>query len=299
MRKKIVLVMVFAMLCLAVFAGCGNTNNEGENPGDKQEAKGTVTIGCVNWADDIAMSNLAAVILEDKMGYDVNITMADAAPVYTSLAAGNTDVFLDAWLPMTHKDYMDKYGENLVDMGVMYDNAVMGLVVPAYVDLDSVEDLKGNEAMFNSQIIGIDSGAGLMKATEIAIEEYDLDMTLVSGSGPTMTAALKKAIDANEPIVVTGWTPHWKFARWDLKILEDPKKIFGEEEKAHVVSRMGLAEDMPEVAEFFSNMTMTTDEVGDLMGAIEESGKDPLAVAREWMNNNPNLINKWLPEQYK
>jgi glycine betaine/proline transport system substrate-binding protein len=296
MKKKIVLLMVFAMLCLAVFAGCGNANNGGENPGTNQEAKGKVTIGCVNWAEDIAMSNLAAAILEDKMGYDVEIKMADAAPIYTSLAAGNTDVFLDAWLPLTHQDYMEEYGDKLVDLGISYDNAVMGLTVPAYVDIDSVEDLKGKEAMFNKQIIGIDSGAGLMKAAEVAIQEYNLDMTLISGSGPTMTAALKKAIDANQPIVVTGWTPHWKFARWDLKILDDPKKVFGEEEKIHILSRIGFAEDMPEVAEFFSNMTFTTDQIGDLTGAIEESDKDPLEVAREWMNNNPDLINKWLPE---
>ena len=76
------------------------------------------------------------------------------------------------------------------------------------------------------KITGIDPGAGIMEATEKAIEEYDLtDWDLVSGSSAAMTAALKKAYDKEEPIIVTGWTPHWKFAKYDLKYLEDPKGV--------------------------------------------------------------------------
>ena len=46
------------------------------------------------------------------------------------------------------------------------------------------------------KITGIDPGAGIMEATEKAIEEYGLDeYDLVSGSGAAMTASLKKAYD--------------------------------------------------------------------------------------------------------
>ena len=47
--------------------------------------------------------------------------------------------------------------------------------------------------------------------------------------------------------MVTGWTPHWKFARWDLKFLDDPKKVYGEAETINTIVRQGLKEDMPEV----------------------------------------------------
>lgn len=70
-----------------------------------------------------------------------------------------------------------------------------------------------------------------------------------------MTAALKKALDANEPVVVTGWSPHWKFARWDLKFLDDPKNSFGESEAAYKYVRKGLADDLPEVARFIHNVS--------------------------------------------
>lgn len=287
MRKKatatILAVLIFAM----GLAGCGGGSED-------SATKGTVKLAYVNWSEGIAMTNLAAAVLEDKMGYTVELTMADVAPVFTSVASGNTDAFLDVWLPITHKSYIEKYGDDIVDMGVSYENALLALVVPSYVEINSIEELNDNKDMFNGEIVGIDAGAGLMAAAESAIESYELDYKLLTGSGPVMTAALGKAIDANKPIVVTGWAPHWMFAKWDLKVLEDPKGIFGEIENIHKYSRIGLEEDMPEVAQFIKNFKMTEGELGELMGAIEEADGEPLDVARDWMNNNEDLINTWI-----
>ncbi|HHX94392.1 MAG TPA: glycine betaine ABC transporter substrate-binding protein [Clostridia bacterium] len=288
--KKILTVVLACTLLVFFAAGCANNGaSETQNGADK-----TIQLGYVNWAEGIAMTNLAEAILEDKMGYKVESTAADVAPLFTSLASGNTDAFLDCWLPLTHEDYMKEYGDKIDDLGYNYEGAIIGLVVPDYVEIDSIEQLNANKEAFNGQIIGIDSGAGIMRATERAIPEYGLEYELVTGSGPAMTAALGKAIDNKESIVVTGWTPHWKFARWDLKFLEDPKNIYGSSENIHTVTRKGFSEDMPEVAEFFRNMKFTDDQLGSLMGAVEEA-TDPLEAAREWMNENEELVNSWIP----
>lgn len=290
--KKILTLLLMGVVCLGLIAGCAS------GTGGDTTSKGTVKLGYVNWAEGIAMTNLAAVVLEDKMGYTVETTMADVAPLFTSLASGNTDAFLDGWLPVTHKSYMDKYGKDIEDLGYNYENAKIGLVVPAYVDVDSIEDLNQKKAEFDGKIIGIDSGAGIMKTTDTAITDYGLDYTLVPGSGPTMTAALKKAIDAKKPIIVTGWTPHWMFARWDLKFLSDPKKVYGEAEYIHTLARKGLSSDMPDVAQFLKNFKLTDDQLGDLMGAIADNeDKDPKDVARDWMNSHQDLIDGWIPSQ--
>lgn len=296
MMKKAIVLMLALLLAATALTGCANNNNgTTEDPGtDGPAAGGTVKLAYVNWAEGIAMTHLAAAVLEDKLGYTVNLTMADAAPVFTSVASGNTDAFLDVWLPVTHEEYLNQFGNDIVDMGIVYENALLGLVVPAYVDIDSIEDLNENKDLFGGQIIGIDAGAGLMSATERAIEEYGLDYKLITSSGPAMTAALGKAIDNNEAIVVTGWAPHWKFAKWDLKVLEDPKLALGEVENIHKYARKGLEEDMPEVATFIKNFRMTEAELGDLMGAIEEDGGEPLDIARSWMNEHEELVNSWL-----
>ncbi|OYP53002.1 glycine/betaine ABC transporter [Lachnotalea glycerini] len=210
------------------------------------------------------------------------------------MASGNTDAFLDVWLPVTHKEYMEKYGDDVVDLGVSYENARLGVVVPSYVEINSIEELNDNKDLFGGKIVGIDAGAGLMTAAENAIQEYGLEYDLLTGSGTTMTAALGKAIEANEPIVVTGWSPHWKFARWDLKFLEDPKGVFGEVENIHIITRKGLEEDQPKVVEFLKSFKLTESDLGDLMGAIEEDTREPLDVARDWMNAHDELVQGWM-----
>ncbi len=289
--KKLGGILLVGLLCLGLIAGCAQGAT-----GDTE--KQTVKLGYVNWAEGIAMTNLAAVVLEDKMGYEVEMTMADVAPLFTSLASGNTDAFLDSWLPVTHQSYWEEYGDKLEDLGVNFENARIGLVVPAYVDIDSIEDLNGAKSDFDGKIIGIDSGAGIMKTTDKAIEDYGLNYELVAGSDPTMAAALKKAIDSNDAIVVTGWSPHWMFAKWELKFLDDPKGTYGSAEEIHTLARKGLSEDMPDVAAFLKNFKMDDSTLGDLMGDIEEnSDQDVKEVARAWMNENENLINSWIPAQ--
>lgn len=284
--KRVLTVVLCLVLSLSILGGCSNKGGDS----DAKEVK----IGYVNWAEGIAMTNLVAVILEEKMDYKVTLNLADVAPVFTSVASGNTDIFLDCWLPVTHEDYMEEYGDKIDDLGISFENAFIGLVVPSYVDIDSIEQLNENKEQFGGQIIGIDAGAGIMKATETAITEYGLDFELLTGSGPTMTAALKKAIDANEPIVVTGWAPHWMFSKWDLKVLEDSEKIFGETESIHTITRKGLSEDMPEVTDFLKKFKLTDEELGDLMGAIEDDGNDPKEVAKTWMEENSELVDSWL-----
>ncbi len=150
---------------------------------------------------------------------------------------------------------------------------------------------------FNGKIIGIDPGAGLMQATEKAIEEYGLDYELVEGSGATMTASLKQAIDNNEWIVVTGWAPHWKFARYDLKFLEDPKGTYGQVETINTMVRLGLKEDMPEVYEVCDNFAWNSEQIGSAMGLAEDLGDD-VTAARQWVQENIELVNSWLPAGY-
>lgn len=292
--KKVLSTVFVGVLALGMLVGCdkGTTNTE------SKQTKGKLSIGYVNWADDIAMTNLVKAVLEDKMGYEVDMKQGEAGMVFTSLASGDMDVFLDGWLPVTHKDYMDKYGKDLEKLDTNFENAKIGLVVPEYMNINSIEELNEVKDKLDGQIIGIDPGAGIMKTTEKAIQEYGLDLELLEGSGATMAAMLKKSEDEKKPIVVTGWKPHWKFARWDLKFLEDPKKVYGEAENIYTITRKGFSKDMPEVTEFLNNFKVNDKQLGSLMGDIQDnSSKDPLEVAKEWIKKNEELVNSWIPKK--
>ncbi len=63
-----------------------------------------------------------------------------------------------------------------------------------------------------------------MEVTEELIKDYNLDYELTSSSEPAMITQIGEAVKNKEPIVAPLWSPHWIFAEYDLKFLEDPKK---------------------------------------------------------------------------
>ncbi len=259
----------------------------------KKASKGLVTLVYVEWSSEIASTNVVKTILEE-LGYKVEMLSVSAAAMWQAVASGDADAHVAAWLPSTHAHYFKAVKDKVEDLGANLEGTKIGLVVPAYVTINSIEELNANKDKFQSKIIGIDPGAGLMSKTEMVIEEYHLNFKLIEGSGATMAAALKEAIRNQQWIVVTGWTPHWKFSRWQLKYLEDPKKIYGEEEFIGTIVRKGLREDMPEVYHFLDNFHWTAADMEKVMIWNEEPNTTPEKNAQRWVNENPDKVEKWL-----
>ncbi|UXZ54874.1 glycine betaine ABC transporter substrate-binding protein [Halomonas sp. 7T] len=255
--------------------------------------KGTVNLAYVEWSSEVASTNVIAATLE-QAGFDVELTSLSAAAMFQALSSGDADAIVAAWLPTTHADYMERLGGNVEDLGMNLDGTKLGLVVPAYTDVDSIADLNDNADSFNGEIIGIDPGAGLMSITEEVVDTYDLGLNLRSGSGATMTAALSSAINNEEDIVVTAWTPHWMFARFDLKYLEDPENVYGGAEQIHTVVRKGLKDDMPEAYAILDAFEWTPEQMGEVMLMNQEDGSDPYENAQQWVEDNQDVVAQWL-----
>ncbi|HZK43687.1 MAG TPA: glycine betaine ABC transporter substrate-binding protein [Syntrophomonadaceae bacterium] len=299
MFKKQKSILLVSILTLFVFmlVGCGGGDATPDGDVANQE-KGKVEIVYVEWACANASTHVMADILENIMGYETELYSVAAAAIFQALANDEADATFTTWLPLTHGDYMKQVEGKVENLGSNYEGAKIGLVVPDYVEIDSIEELNGAKDKFDGKIIGIDPGAGIMKASNQALEDYNLDYEVMEGSDATMVVSLKEAIRDNEWIAVTGWSPHWKFAEWDLKYLEDPKKSFGEAETIDTVVRLGLKEDMPEVYELFNNFKWDDAAIGSAMNMIEEAG-DAKVGARKWVEENQDLVNSWLPEKYK
>lgn len=254
-------------------------------------AKQDVMILYPNWAEGIAITNLAQVILEDN-GYVVKTKRLEPGPIFTSLSRGDADIYMDAWLPHTHKDYWTKYGDKLEILGTVFDDGITGLVVPTYVDIDSIDELNENKDRFDGKIFGIAAGAGIHTNTGVAIEKYKLDYQQVSSSETTMLTALKRATARKEWIVVTGWKPHFMWAEYDLKTLKDPLGIYPKDE-IKVVSRRNFSQEKPEIAEFFSNFILDEDLLHELMFDVS-AYKDPSVGAKLFYKKHENLIQNWI-----
>lgn len=256
--------------------------------------KGSVELTYVEWSSEVASTNVIKTVLEQQ-GYEVKMTSVSASAMWQGVGSGDADGMVAAWLPSTHGHYLERMQDDVVDLGPNLEGTKIGLVVPAYVDVDSIAELNANAEKFDEEIIGIDPGAGIMSKTEKAMEEYGMDdMELVAGSGATMTAALKDAIKNHEAVVVTGWTPHWKFARFDLKYLDDPKKVFGGAEKIHTIVREGLKEEMPEVYRILDGFHWSPADMQQVMIWNREEDAEPAETAARWVEENPEKVNAWM-----
>ncbi len=285
MKKNILSTCMLLALTLA-FIGC-------------QQQPKSVELVYVEWATEVASTNVVRAVLQEEMGYNVDITSVSAAAMWQAVATGDADGMVAAWLPTTHADYLARTQDRLEVLGSNLDGTRIGLVVPSYVEIDSISQLAEYADKFNGRIVGIDPGAGIMQKTEVALETYDLEdeIELVEGSGATMTAELANSIKNKQWVVITGWTPHWKFAKWDLKYLEDPKNVYGGEEYIATAVRSGLKEDMPRVYAFLDNFKWSPEAMQQVMVWNQDEGVDPYESAKKWVEQNQDIVKSWIPPE--
>ncbi|WP_379159010.1 glycine betaine ABC transporter substrate-binding protein [Paenibacillus sp. sgz5001063] len=286
MKKKTWGILMLILL-VAVAAGCSSNSSKG-NP--------KVKLAYVAWDSEIASTNVVKEVLESKLGATVEMLQVDAGPMWAGIADGSADGMVAAWLPGTHASYLEKYGKDIEDLGPNLEGTKTGLAVPAYMDIQSIEDLKNADVAksLNNQIIGIEPGAGIMTTSQKAVDAYGLsEYTLLESSSAAMAQELQKAYADNQPIVVTAWTPHWMFANMDLKYLEDPKGIYGGAEQIHTMVRKGLKDDMPGVYQFLDQFQWTAEDMAQVMVDIQ-GGMSPEDAAKAWVSEHEEQVNGWI-----
>jgi len=143
-------------------------------------------------------------------------------------------------------------------------------------------------------ITGIEPGAGITSATEQAMSEYEnlAGWELETSSTAGMLTQLGEAIDNEEPIILTGWNPHYKFAQWDLKYLEDPKGVY-EEEDIITIARNGLQEEIPEAYTILDRIQFDVEEMEAALLQGQEVDFDYEIVAQDWVEQNPERVAEW------
>ncbi|TRM10561.1 glycine/betaine ABC transporter [Lentibacillus cibarius] len=100
----------------------------------------TVQLAYVNWSSANASTNVVKIALEE-LGYDVKLNMVDMGVAWQSLAVGDIDGMLMAWLPSGSAAYYKKYKDEIVNLGPNLEGAQQGFAVPEYMDIDSIEAL--------------------------------------------------------------------------------------------------------------------------------------------------------------
>jgi glycine betaine/proline transport system substrate-binding protein len=286
----------------------------------------TITIAVNPWVGAEANANVAKVIMENEMGCTVELQEIGETGQFPAMADGDVDATLEVW-PSGHlkdrKDYIEKAG-TVVDGGELGIIGNIGWFVPSYVveqnpEFATWEGFKDNADAFATAETG-DKGRFLGADTtysifdEAIIESLGLDLQVVySGSEAASLAALDKAYNAQEPILMYWWTPQWANPKYDLVEVELPaydeqcEAIAAEDPDAAVGYDCDYAEDVLYKAfsagfqekdaaafEFLSNFQWTEEDQNSVALEIQE-GTDPEEAAQTWIDANQDIVQGWLP----
>lgn len=262
------------------------------------EDKAPVKIGWAAWSDAEFVTKLAAKLIKDELGHEVQLIQTDVAPLYQGVARGDLDAMMMAWLPETHADYFAKVKDKVTTLGTVYDGAKLGWVVPKYVPEDaiaSIEDLNKADVKekLKGRVEGIDPGAGLTRLSEQAVKDYALDgYKLQISSEAGMLTTVDRAIRKQEWFVATSWSPHWMFGKYELRYIDDPKSSLGKAEHVDIIARKDFPTDNPAVAAFLSRMKLP---IGDLEAAMFNAQETSYEKAVEkYIADHPDQIKAWL-----
>ena len=282
---KLVAAILTLVLVALTLTGCGGL---GQNEG--------LLLANIGWDENVAVSNLSKVILEDELGYEsVEIRTNDDLDVtYRDVASGGVDAFQDVWLP-NQEALLDQVAEEVEHLDPWFlGKTKQGMAVPAYMDVKSIPQLNGTDAEL---ILGIEpSSVMLQEVGEEVIPSYGLEQKLVAGPTAGMLAEVESLYTFKEEFVFLAWSPHWMNQRFDIRYLDDPKDAMGptnDPAECSTIVRVGLREKDPVAYAFMDALELTEEQINGLEYEINKAD-DPLVGARRWVSENREAVRPWL-----
>ena len=266
--------------------------------------KKAVKFGYMAWPDFQVSARVTKNILENKFGYKVELVeFVEWGVAFAAASKGDVD-FFDTGINFYAHDYWARFKEKLEKIGAKNFGLFMGLIVPSYVPINSIDELNVNKDKFKGKIIGVEKGSGINRMTREVIEAYKLDYNFVESSTPGMAAEVQSALNKKEWIIATLWTPSWMTLKWDVKFLADPKGIQEPQQGGYWIGRKGFAKDLPFLRELLSGFFFKYQDRLIWLGWLKE-GKSYDEIVATWMElpSSKKLIERWCvigsPDRYK
>ncbi|GAA3896018.1 choline ABC transporter substrate-binding protein [Halomonas cibimaris] len=265
------------------------------------EEPAEVRFAVPSWPGVTVKSELAGQLLE-ALGYAPQQQELGSTIAYEALNQGDVDVYLAAWLPGQSASYDTAMKEGVInDLGNNVDGARLGFAVPTYVydaGVTSGEDLKDPELRekFGDTIYAIEVGSGISEILDDNRDKdtYDLTRWNVSEtSTPGMLSTVKSALQREEWVVFTAWTPHWMNIEYDVRYLDDPENFWGDESgrsNVRTLVTQTFAEQQPNATRLLNQLRFSADDQSAMIYGYSFDEKPADDVARQWLQNHPAQV---------
>lgn len=287
-------------LSVAVFTGAlaFSTVAVADEPAD-------VRFAVPSWPGVTVKSELAGQLLE-ALGYQPAQQELGSTIAYEALNQDDVDAYLAAWLPGQSESYDAAMQDGVIDdLGNNVDGARLGFAVPTYVydaGVTSAEDLKDPDvrAQFGNTVYSIEVGSGISEILKrgVADNVYDLaEWDISETSTPGMLSTVKSAIQREDWVVFGAWTPHWMNIAYDVRYLDDPNDLWGEEGgRSNVRTLVGqrFAERQPNATRLLDQLNFSADDQSSMIYGYSFDDQPAGEVARAWLQDHPEAVKSFM-----
>ena len=296
-------------------------------PAENAASDDAVTIKLAEnpWSASAANVAVAKILLEEELGYTVEVVNIGESAQWPALATGDLHASLEVW-PSGHADnyalYIDDQG-TVVDGGALGSVGKIGWYMPSYLltehpELATAAGLATAEAaaLFATTETGnkgqfLTGDPSWTSYEEDVIRNLGMDFQIVAaGSEEAILAQLDGVYSREEPLLFYFWTPHWAHAKYDLTEVALPaysaecyaKADSGgvdcgyPEDQLYKIFWSGLEATAPDAFALLSNLHYSTDDQISMIAAIDLDGKSPEEAARTWLADHEEQWRRWLPQ---
>ncbi|NWL78093.1 glycine/betaine ABC transporter substrate-binding protein [Pseudomonas taiwanensis] len=263
----------------------------------------TVRMAEVGWADISATTGLASTLLKG-LGYKPQTQLASIPMAYMGMEKNNIDVYLGAWMPSMEviaKPFLEKGSVEKVRTNLL--GAKYTLAVPEYTfdaGLKDFKDIGRFRQQLEGHIYGIEPGndgnlliQGLIDKGQFGLNGFKL----VESSEAGMLVQVRRAVQAQKPVVFLAWEPHPMNTKFAIRYLSGGDASFGPNYGSAVVdthTRKGYSAECGNVGALLKNLEFSLAMENQIMGAILDDKEQPEAAAKAWLKANPQVLEQWL-----
>ncbi len=294
------------------------------SPALAAESDDPIKLTLHDWSGQLITTNLMGEVLK-KAGYNIDYVQADYIAQFAGLKTGDLHVAMEIW-ETTGREAMDEATATgqVVNLGETGMQAIEEWWYPAYMkdvcpglpDWQALNDCAQEFSTPETAPLGRYLGGPVTWGgfDDERVEALEMDFEVVhAGTDAALFAELESAYQRQAPIVLWVYSPHWAPSKFEGEFVEFPPyspecyadpSVGVNPDAAYdcgkprgpiwKVAWSGVAEKWPGAAKAIENFTVTNDEMGAMVSAVDLDGKTVEAVVADWMAANEAKWSAWI-----
>jgi glycine betaine/proline transport system substrate-binding protein len=307
-----------AFAATALLAACSGAPADTDGSGSGEGSGEGMTVSAVEFPwSGAALTN--AILIEvvaqnpDLGVAEIETTALGPAPAWAGAQRGDIDLLTEVALP-NQQDLADQAADQVTLVHETYGGAAQGWFVPTYAlqpgqpleGLTSVTQLNDYAAALGGRLVDADPSWVTTEQNAKRLQGYGLNLEQVTSSEAAQLAELRRAYERQEPILVYLYHPHWVFAEFDMTQLQEPTPFQPDcfttgsgacampDYSAWTAASTDLQQEAPRFYAMLERFELPLADIESMLARVDVAGEAPDAVAKEWVDANPQVVQQWL-----